>query len=128
MVLNQIVTRLAADGYAIRYEAAIFIKSQLTIAGILKELDPTFEQDEHLMSRMSGQVWKELHVRLLRTVYFPAWNSHAYHSMLSNEDVKDVQFRKIGNGFKKLAKGIWYVIGFKWLRPSGTEPDSGPAT
>jgi ubiquinone biosynthesis protein len=114
-VLNQIITRLAADGYSIRYEAAIFIKSQITIAGMLKELDPTFEQDKYLMSRMSGQVFKELPTRLLRTVYFPAWNSHHYRSMLSNEDVKDVQFQRIGHGLKKLAKGIWYVIGFKWL-------------
>jgi ubiquinone biosynthesis protein len=114
-VLNQIITRLAADGYSIRYEAAIFIKSQVTIAGMLKELDPTFEQDKYLMSRMSGQVFKELPTRLLRTVYFPAWNSHHYRSMLSNEDVKDVQFQRIGHGLKKLARGIWYVVSFRWL-------------
>jgi predicted unusual protein kinase regulating ubiquinone biosynthesis (AarF/ABC1/UbiB family) len=115
-VLNRVITRLAADGYPIRYEATIFIKAQLTMAGIFRELDPAFEQDEYLMSRMSRQVLKELHIRLLRTIYFPAWNSHDYRSMLSNEDVKDVQLRRIGRGLTKLAKGIWYVIGFKWLR------------
>jgi ubiquinone biosynthesis protein len=123
--LNQVITRLAADGYSIRYEAAIFIKSQITIAGILKELDPTFEQDEYLMARVSGQVLKEFPTRLLRTVYFPAWNSHDYRSMLSNEDVKDVEFRKIGNGLKKVARGIWHVISFKWLRSSGGPEDVG---
>jgi ubiquinone biosynthesis protein len=115
-VLNRLITRLAADGYPIRYETTMFIKAQLTIAGILRELDPAFEQDEYLMGRMSRQVLKELHIRLLRTVYFPAWNSHDYRSMLSNEDVKDVQLRRIGRGLKKLARGIWHVIGFGWLR------------
>jgi ubiquinone biosynthesis protein len=115
-VLNQIIARLAVEGYSIRYETAIFVKSQITIAGILKELDPSLEQDKYLMSRMSGQVYKELHLRLLRTIYFPAWNSHNYRSMLSNEDVKDVQFKRCGAGFKKIGKGIWYGISFKWLR------------
>jgi ubiquinone biosynthesis protein len=115
-VLNQVIARLAIQGYSIRYETAIFIKSQVTIAGILKELDPEFEQDKYLMSRMTGQVYKELHVRFLRTIYFPAWNSHNYRSMLSNEDVKDVQVKRCGAGFKKLGKGIWYGISFKWLR------------
>jgi ubiquinone biosynthesis protein len=115
-VLNQVIARLAVEGYSIRYETAIFVKSQITIAGILKELDPSFKQDKYLMSRMSGQVYKELHVRFLRTIYFPAWNSHNYRSMLSNEDVKDVQVKRCGAGFKKLGKGLWYCISFKWLR------------
>jgi ubiquinone biosynthesis protein len=126
-VLDQVLTRLAADGYAIRYEAALFIKSQITIAGILKELDPTFEQDRYLMSRVSGQAFKELPVRLLRTVYFPAWNSHDYRSMLSNEDVKDVELRRVGHGLKKLARGIWYVISFKWMWSSKGTKDPGTA-
>jgi ubiquinone biosynthesis protein len=115
-VLNELITTLAREGFFIRYETTIFIKSQLTISGMLNDLDPEFRQDKHLMDRMSGQVMKELHVRLLRTVYFPAWNSHNYRSMLSNEDVKDVQIRKCGRGFKALGKGIWYGISFKWLR------------
>jgi ubiquinone biosynthesis protein len=123
-VLDQVLTQLAAEGYAVRYEAAIFIKAQLTIAGILKELDPTFEQDKYVMSRLSGQVFKELPIRLLRTVYFPAWNSHDYRSMLSNEDVKDVELRRVGHGLKKVVKGIWYVVGFKWLRSSKGPQDS----
>jgi ubiquinone biosynthesis protein len=123
-VLDRVLTRLAADGYAIRYEAALFIKSQITIAGMLEELDPTFEQDKYLMSRVSGQAFKELPVRLLRTVYFPAWNSHSYRSMLSNEDVKDVELRRVGHGLKKVAKGIWYVISFKWLWSSKGRKDA----
>lgn len=123
-VLNELITTLAREGYSIRYETTIFIKSQLTISGMLQELDPEFKQDKHIMDRMSSQVMKELHVRLLKTVYFPAWNSHSYRSMLSNEDVKDVQMRKCGRGFKAFGKGIWYGISFKWLRSSGDSSGS----
>ena len=59
---------------------------------------------------------KETHTRLLRTVYFPAWNSHNYTSMMSNEDVKDVQVKRIGGGFKAMGKGIWWLVSFEWAR------------
>ena len=114
-LLDELIAALARDGYSVRFSAAMFIKSQLTISGILAELDPEFEQDEYVMSRLSGQVTRELGTRLLRTVYFPAWNSHGYTSMMSNEDVKDIQAQKIGRGFKKRGKGIWKGITFQWL-------------
>ena len=109
-LLNDLITELGRQGFSIRFNAAIFIKSQLTIAGILVELDPEFKQGDYLMSRVSGQVFKETPTRLLRTVYFPAWNSHNYKTLMSNEDVKDVQAQRIGRGFKKIGKGIWAVI------------------
>ena len=90
-LLNDLITELGRQGFSIRFNAAIFIKSQLTIAGILVEPDPEFKQGDYLMSRVSGQVFKETPTRLLRTVYFPAWNSHNYKTLMSNEDVKDVQ-------------------------------------
>ena len=34
---------------------------------------------------------------------------------MSNEDVKDVQFQKIGHGFKTIGKGIWKGVTFQWL-------------
>jgi ubiquinone biosynthesis protein len=113
--LDELITALAREGHAVRYETAIFIKSQLTISGILKELDPDFAQDDYVMGRIQGQVLKELHVHLLRTLWFPDWNSHSYRSMMSNEDVKDVQFHRIGNGFKAVGKGIWIAVSFQWL-------------
>jgi ubiquinone biosynthesis protein len=114
-LLDELIVRLAREGHSVRFTTTMFIKSQLTIAGILTELDPSFEQDDYVMSRVSGQVTRELGTRLLRTIYFPAWNSHDYKSMMSNEDVKDVQFQKIGGAFKKLGKGIWHGITFQWL-------------
>lgn len=114
-LLDELIAALARDGYSVRFNTTMFIKSQLTISGILAELDPEFKQDEYVMSRLSSQVTHELDVRLLRTVYFPAWNSHSYTSMMSNEDVKDIQFQKAGRGFKKLGKGIWKGITFQWL-------------
>ena len=114
-LLDELIAALARDGYSVRFSATMFIKSQLTIAGILAELDPEFEQDDYVMDRLSGQVTRELHTRFLRTLYFPAWNSHSYTSMMSNEDVKDIQAQKAGRGFKKVGKGIWYGITFQWL-------------
>lgn len=114
-LLDELLTELAREGFRIRYSAAIFIKSQLTIAGILKELDPDFDQDDYVMGRIEGQVFREIGPRLLRTVWFPSWNSHEYRSLLSNEDVKDVQVKRTGQFFKKVGKGIWAGISFQWL-------------
>ncbi len=110
--LNELLTVLAREGYSIRFNTAMFIKSQLTIAGILVELDPEFKQGDYLMDRVSGQVFRETHTRLLRTVYFPAWNSHSYPSMMSNEDVKDIQMQRTGATFKKIGDGIWAGISY----------------
>ena len=114
-LLDELIATLAREGHSVRFNTTMFIKSQLTISGILAELDPEFEQDEYVMSRISSQVRRELHTRLLRTVYFPAWNSHDYTSMMSNEDVRDIQFQKIRRGFKRVGKGIWKAITFQWL-------------
>jgi ubiquinone biosynthesis protein len=114
-LLDELLTELARQGYRIRYSAAIFIKAQLTIAGILKELDPEFDQDDYVLDRIQGQVFREVGPRLLRTVWFPAWNSHEYRSLLSNEDVKDVQVKRTGRFFKTVGKGIWTGISFQWL-------------
>jgi ubiquinone biosynthesis protein len=113
--LDDLLTGLAKLGLKVRYDAAIFIKSQLTISGILEELDPGFEQDDYVMGRISGQVFREVGPRLLRTVWFPAWNSHEYRSLMSNEDVKDVQVQRTGRFFKKVGKGIWTAVSFQWL-------------
>jgi ubiquinone biosynthesis protein len=110
--LNELLTVLAREGLSIRFNTAIFIKSQLTIAGILVELDPEFEQGDYLMDRASDQVFRETHTRLWRALYFPAWNSHDYRSMMSNEDVKDVQLQRTGATFKKIGKGIWAGISY----------------
>jgi len=114
-LLDELLTELAKEGFRIRYKATIFIKAQLTIAGILKELDPDFDQDDYVMDRIQGQVFREVGPRLLRTVWFPSWNSHEYRSLLSNEDVKDVQVKRTGRFFKKVGKGIWTGISFQWL-------------
>jgi ubiquinone biosynthesis protein len=114
-LLDELLTELARVGFRIRYPATIFIKSQLTIAGILKELDPDFDQDDYVMDRIQGQVFREIGPRLLRTVWFPSWNSHEYRTLLSNEDVKDVQVKRTGQFCKKVGKGIWVGISFQWL-------------
>jgi len=111
-VLGQLLSKAAQRGYKIRFNIGLFIKSQITIGGILSELDPELNQDQYLMDRISGQVFKEMPKRLLYTLWFPAWNSHSYPTQLSNEDVKDLQFQSWGRGLKRAGKGLWK--GIRW--------------
>ena len=111
-VLGQLMSKAAQRGYKIRFNIGLFIKSQVTIGGILSELDPELDQDRYLMGRISRQVLKETPKRLLYTLWFPAWNSHSYRTMLSNEDVKDVQFQSWGRGLKAVGRGLWK--GIRW--------------
>lgn len=85
----------------LRFNIALFIKSQVTIAGILAGLDPALKQDDYVMQRASGFVRRELHKRLLYALWIPAWNSHSYRSMLSNEDVKDVLAHRVFGWFRR---------------------------
>ncbi len=111
-VLGQLMSKAAQRGYKIRFNIGLFIKSQITVGGILFELDPELNQDQYLMGRITGQVFKEMPKRLLYTLWFPAWNSHSYPTQLSNEDVRDVQFQSWGRGLKRAGKGLWK--GIRW--------------
>jgi ubiquinone biosynthesis protein len=91
--LAELTLELAKEGYKIAFNLNLFVKSQVTISGILVELDPSLKQDDYLMERTASLVKKEIPKRLLFTVLFPAWNSHSYRSMLSNEDLKDSVFK-----------------------------------
>ena len=99
--LGDLILRLGKEGYLLRFNLALFIKSQVTIAGILAGLDPSLKQDDHLMKRAGSLVVKELPKRLLYTLWIPAWNSHSYHSLLSNDDVKDVAVNKFLRWFRR---------------------------
>ncbi len=104
--LQDLILALANEGFQTRFNIALFIKSQITISGILKELDPDFDTDEHLLGRVNGLVWREFPKHLLYLVWFPAWNSHSYRSMLSNEDIRDVWTRGLGGVFRTIGGGI----------------------
>jgi ubiquinone biosynthesis protein len=92
--IEELLLALVQEGYATRFNLNLFVKSQVTISGILAELDPTFKQDDYVEKKISGLVWKELPKRLLYTLWFPAWNSRSYRSLVSNEDIKDFIFGK----------------------------------
>jgi ubiquinone biosynthesis protein len=92
--IEELLLALIQEGYATRFNLNLFVKSQVTIAGILAELDPTFKQDDYLEKRILGLVKKEIPKRFLYTLWFPAWNSRSYKSLLSNEDIKDFIFSK----------------------------------
>jgi ubiquinone biosynthesis protein len=92
--LGDLLMGLIEEGHATKFNLNLFIKSQITIAGILAELDPTLDQDKYLRQRVAGLVKKEFPKRILQTLWFPAWNSRSYRSMLSNQDVFDELFKK----------------------------------
>jgi ubiquinone biosynthesis protein len=85
--LQELLVGLIDKGYATKFSLNLFIKSRLTMAGILTELDPALDQDKYLSQRVRSLVKKELPKRLLYTIWFPAWDSHSYRSLLSNGDV-----------------------------------------
>ena len=111
-ILEDMITRLSKAGYRLSFNLVLFIKAQVTIAGILHQLDPQLKRGERFSQHLAGQVLKEAPKRLLYTVYFPKWTSHDYPSMVSNEDVRDSVFHGIGRGLKKLGAGIWRGISF----------------
>jgi ubiquinone biosynthesis protein len=85
--LQELLFGLIEQGYATKFTLNIFIKSQITIAGELVELDPSLKQDELLEKQVTSLVKREMPKRLLCTVWFPCWNSRSYQSLLSNADV-----------------------------------------
>jgi len=85
--LQELLFGLIEQGYATKFTLNIFIKSQITIAGELVELDPTLKQDELLEKQVTALVKSEMPKRLLCTVWVPCWNSRSYQSLLSNSDV-----------------------------------------
>ena len=103
-VLSDILWSLTRAGYRLDFDLALFIKAQITITGLLHDLDPSFKQGRNTLDQVEGQVTREMPKRLLNTIYFPRWNSHDYPSMLSNEDIKDVQIQSLGRSLKKLGK------------------------
>src|SRR6266496_1018934 len=87
--LEELLFGLIEQGYATKFNLNIFIKSQLTIAGELYELDPTLKQDDLLEKQVTALVKKEMPKRLLCVVF--CWNSHGYQSLLSNGDLMDAR-------------------------------------
>ncbi len=85
--LEELLVSLIDEGYATKFSLNLFIKSRATIAGILTELDPAFDQDGYLSQHVRRLVKREIPKRLLYTIWFPAWNSRNYRSLLSNGDV-----------------------------------------
>jgi len=85
--IEELLVNLIDEGYATKFSLNLFVKSQITMTGILTELDPAFDQDRYLSQRLRSLVKQEIPKRLLCTIWFPAWNSRNYRSLLSNGDV-----------------------------------------
>src|SRR5262245_33211779 len=67
--LEELLLDLIDEGYATTFSLNLFIKSQVTIAGILTELDPTLDQDNYLSQRVNSLVKREIPKRLLFTIW-----------------------------------------------------------
>ena len=102
VLLETISAALAKEGYEVPFNLALFVKSQLTISGILHELDPELKQDHLVMQQLSGQVMKEFPRRFLYTLSVVKWSSRDFDSLLSNGDVMGYQARKVGRTFRKI--------------------------
>jgi ubiquinone biosynthesis protein len=109
-ILSDLVGDLTKLGYSIDFNLVLFIKSQMTVAGILKELDPKIKPGQQPVGRALAVLLRETPKRLLNSVYFPNWNSHKYPTMLSNADL----FRYSSRAFGRLIwKGIRWP--FAWV-------------
>ena len=71
-MLQELLVGLIDAGYATKFSLNLFIKSRLTIAGVLTELDPTLDEDKYLSQRVRSLVKREIPKRLLCTIWFPA--------------------------------------------------------
>jgi len=87
-VYDALLGELFKAGYVLDSQVSLFIKSQVTVAGVLRELDSTLNQDKLLKKEVRGLVMKEFPKRL---ALLPAWNYRGYRSTLSNGEV----FRQI---------------------------------
>ncbi len=83
-VYSNLVAELARNGFVLDPEFTLYIKAQVTLNGIYRELDPSLRLDRYLESRVSRRVLREFPKRLL---LLPAWNYRGYRSLLSNGDV-----------------------------------------
>ncbi len=88
-VYNALLGELFKAGYVLDSQFSLFIKSQVTIAGVLRDLDPTLNQDKLVEKQVRGLVIKEFPKRL---ALLPAWNYRGYRSMLSNGEVFQKMF------------------------------------
>ena len=87
---SNLIQKHLQNGYALDGAMTLFIKSQVTLAGIFRALDPKLSQDKFLDARVKGQVARELPKRLL---LLPAWRHRGYRSLLTNGDVFSEVFK-----------------------------------
>ena len=115
--LQEFLLALIQEGYATKFNLDLYIKSQITIEGVLVELDPNLKQDEYVEQRIRGLVRKEMPKRLLNTIFF-RWNSRGYRSLLSNRDVMDATFKKPKKSKKPQAAPAGAVMPTPQVQPA----------
>ena len=105
LVLNDIVVRLTKAGYSLNFNLVLFIKAQVTIIGILQELDPELKRAKRAARIVGGQILRETPKRLLNTVYFPGWTSHTIPAWFLTQTFATSSFRRLGEDSRDWASG-----------------------
>lgn len=83
-VYAELVKTLATEGFLLDSNVALYIKSQLTLDGIFRELDPTLDSDGYVKKMAGRQARREMPKRIL---LLPALSYRGYRSMISNGDI-----------------------------------------
>ena len=83
-VYSELVKTLTRNGFLLDKNLALYIKSQLTLNGIFRELDPALDSDAYVQGLARRQARRELPKRIL---LLPAVNYRGYRSMISNGDI-----------------------------------------
>ena len=83
-VYSELVKTLTRNGFLLDKNLALYIKSQLTLNGIFRELDPALDSDAYVQGLARRQARRELPKRIL---LLPAVNYLGYRSMISNGDI-----------------------------------------
>jgi ubiquinone biosynthesis protein len=83
-VYAELVKTLATEGFLLDSNVALYIKSQLTLDGIFRELDPTLDSDGYVKKMARRQARREMPKRIL---LLPALSYRGYRSMISNGDI-----------------------------------------
>jgi predicted unusual protein kinase regulating ubiquinone biosynthesis (AarF/ABC1/UbiB family) len=89
-VYASLIEKLTRSGFVLDPTFSLFIKSQFTLAGIYRALDPDLNPDDYAEKLTRHRVMAELPKRLL---LLPAWTYRGYRSLMSNGEVFSEPFR-----------------------------------
>ncbi len=95
------IDRAALEGVMFPADLLLFRKSVFTLDGVLNDINPGFDMDEHLLYLMKGVFAEELPSRWIGMM-FPHLDAPAnYRSLMSNRDVAQLVMKGAADGAKR---------------------------